>query len=111
MRARKNVSSGAEGIVHARQYSRDWVASGEPLGVCTSIPVRPIRHRLSAGRLVLTRRGRFSSSAILLLETFGVALLDAIAYRNVSLDEWDDYNNLAPLPSVPPPSQHPTSLR
>lgn len=39
------------------------------------------------------------SSAILILEALGIALLGAIAYRNVSLDEWEDSMNLAPLSS------------
>ena len=40
------------------------------------------------------------SSAILFIEAIGIALFGAIAYRNDSLDDWEDYMNLAP----PPPS-------
>ena len=41
------------------------------------------------------------SSAMLFIEAIGIALFGAIAYRNDSLDDWEDYMNLAPPPSVP----------
>lgn len=43
------------------------------------------------------------SSAILILEVVGIALFGAIAYRNDSSDDWEDYMNLAPPPPAHPP--------
>jgi hypothetical protein len=51
------------------------------------------------------------SSAILILEVVGIALFGAIAYRNDSSDEWEDYMNLAPPPPARPPVHRHSSTR
>jgi len=51
------------------------------------------------------------SSAILFIEAIGIALFGAIACRNDSLDDWEDYMNLAPPASFPvTPAQHDKSV-
>lgn len=66
--------------------------------------------RAAIGKTVHVMKETYSS-AILILEVVGIALFGAIAYRNDSSDDWEDYMNLAPPPPAHPPVHRQSGTR